>query len=303
MKSLFQLLLTSFYVINFSVVNGQSDSVSFFSASKKFNKSRFNTIIVSEAALLTGSTIALNQLWYKEYKTESFHFFNDWKEWKQVDKAGHAFTTYQIGRVGISLMKWSGVEDKKAAWIGGSLGSIYMTSIEVLDGFSSGWGFSATDIAANTVGSAIVISQHLIWGEQRINIKYSFRRSRYYELRPELLGSSFSENLIKDYNGQTYWLSVTPKYFFNAWPVPKWLAVSFGYGADGMVYARAEENNKTFFKQHRQYYLSLDIDLSEVKTKFAFLNTVLHTINFIKFPFPSIEYSSLRGFNGHYIGF
>jgi hypothetical protein len=39
----------------------------------------------------------------------------------------------------------------------------------------------------------------------------------------------------------------------------------------------------------RQFLLSLDIDLNKVKTNSKFLNTVLHTFGFLKFPAPAVE--------------
>src|SRR5690606_17210052 len=36
-----------------------------------------------------GTMIALYSAWYSKYDQTSFHTFNDWPEWKQVDKAGH----------------------------------------------------------------------------------------------------------------------------------------------------------------------------------------------------------------------
>ena len=49
--------------------------------------------------LVIGSTIAygitlvgLNELWFEDSGKQSFQFFNDNAEWKQVDKAGHFFS-------------------------------------------------------------------------------------------------------------------------------------------------------------------------------------------------------------------
>ena len=40
--------------------------------------------------------------------------------------------------------------------------------------------------------------------------------------------------MLKDYNGQTYWLSANLKSFFPGSNIPPWLNVAIGYGADGM---------------------------------------------------------------------
>ena len=54
--------------------------------------------------------------------------------------------------------------------------------------------------------------------------------------------------------------------FFKDQIVPKWLNIAFGYGADGMLTGSA--NDITFSNQNRmrQFYLSLDVDLTQIKT-------------------------------------
>ena len=53
------------------------------------------------------------------------------------------------------------------------------------------------------------------------------------------------------------------------------------------------------FPRYRQLYVSLDIDLSRIKTKSKLLNTVLRTINFIKIPSPTLEFNSLNQIKFH----
>ncbi|MFN6040018.1 MAG: hypothetical protein ACK452_16230, partial [Bacteroidota bacterium] len=47
-----------------------------------------------------------------------FHLFDDSKEWFQVDKFGHAYTCYQLGEIGINSLKWAGIKEEKAIWLG-----------------------------------------------------------------------------------------------------------------------------------------------------------------------------------------
>jgi hypothetical protein len=263
----------------------------------------------TEAALYGGSLIGLNALWYKDYPRSSFHSFNDNYEWLQMDKAGHMTTSYYIGRIGVGLNKWAGMERKKAIWFGGLLGSVYQSTIEILDGYSSEWGFSWGDFVANTAGSLLVVGQELAWNEQRVVLKYSFMQSEYSSYRPELLGSNLQENLLKDYNGQTYWLSVNPSSFMRGESkFPKWLNIAFGYGADGMTGGDFNPpyidggGNQVRFERCRQYYLSLDVDLTRIKTKSRLLKAVFYSVGFIKFPAPSLEFSE-KGVKGHLLGF
>jgi hypothetical protein len=253
--------------------------------------------------------IGLNQLWYKDYPRSSFHFFNDNSEWLQMDKMGHFTTSYYIGRLGIGLMKWTGVKRKKAIWYGGLLGLLYQSTIEVLDGYSSEWGFSPADFGANAAGSILVIGQALAWDEQRIVLKYSFQQSKYAKYRPSVLGNKLQENMLKDYNGQTYWLSVNLSSFMKKdTKFPKWLNIAAGYGAEGMTggefnppYIDAD-GYQINFERYRQFYLSLDVDLTRIKTKSRFLRSLFTTIGFIKFPAPALEFSK-KGTKGIWLGF
>jgi hypothetical protein len=69
-----------------------------------------------------------------------FHFFNDNKGWQYIDKFGHTFTSYFIGKYGIEFLEWADIKEKKALWFGGCLGFAFLSSVEVFDGFSTGWG-------------------------------------------------------------------------------------------------------------------------------------------------------------------
>lgn len=255
--------------------------------------------------LTAGSLVYLNQAWYKQYSSSSFHFFNDNSEWLQMDKCGHTFTTYQTGRMMMDAMEWCGSSKKATLFIGGLSGFAYMTAIEVMDGYSSGWGFSWGDMTANAIGAGFAIGQKALWKRQRIQLKFSYRSSPYAQYRPDQLGSSFSERILKDYNAQTYWLSVNISSFLgHDSKFPRWLNVAVGYGANGMIGAmynnivvEDEQGNTKTFDRYRQVYLSLDVDLTRIRTRSKFLKTVFTCVNIIKVPFPNLELSQggLRG--------
>ncbi|MBP8033629.1 MAG: DUF2279 domain-containing protein [Bacteroidia bacterium] len=254
---------------------------------------------VSTAALTGGSLVYLNQAWFQQYNTSKFHFFNDNDEWLQIDKCGHTFTNYQVARVMMGAMDWAGYSTKKQILIGGLSGFTYMTAIEIMDGYSAGWGFSWGDIGANTLGTGMAIGQKLLWKEQRIQLKFSFYSSPYAKYRPNVLGDEIYMQVLKDYNGQIYWLSVNPSSFIKKEnKFPKWLNIAVGYGANGMIGARdnnfliqdADGTIRTF-NRYRQGYLSLDVDFTRIKTKSRFLKSVFTCINVIKIPFPNLEVS------------
>jgi hypothetical protein len=159
-----------------------------------------------------------------------------------------------------------------------------------MDGFSSGWGFSGSDMLANGVGVGLAFSQDYFFKRQLIIPKFSFSRSSYAAVRPEILGSTYAEQLLKDYNGQTYWVSLPIASFINLPQRFKWICISLGYGCDAKLVG--SENTWNGFKARRQVYLSLDIDCSSLAPRHPKLNKVLTHLNFIKIPFPSIEFSS-----------
>jgi len=283
-----------------------SQNNTFFKPSDTLNIKRRNAVVISEVAVGGLTLLALNQLWYADFERSSFRTINDNSEWLQMDKIGHAFSSYQLGKFGADALRWTGVSEKNQLLYGATLGFGFLTAIEVLDGFSQEWGFSWGDFTANAAGTGLYVGQQLLWKEQRIAIKYSFRRTQYASQRPEKLGNGFSEELLKDYNGQTYWLSANLHSFFRQSKIPKWLNVAFGYGVDGLLSGNEDYIvNNALIKQNRsrQFYLSLDVDLTKIKTKSNTLKTIFSIFNAIKVPFPTVEFTDKNSIKLHYIYF
>ncbi|MBI1342621.1 MAG: DUF2279 domain-containing protein [Terrimonas sp.] len=265
-------------------------------------KTRVRLIGAINLAGYGGSLIILNNAWYKDYPRTSFHTFNDSREWLQVDKFGHAWTAYNTGKASAAMWKWAGLSNKKATWIGGLSGTAYLTVIEFLDAHSAEWGWSWADMGANLMGSGLFIAQQLAWEGQRIQYKFSFHRMRYRDSElgnraDELFGSSWYERMLKDYNGQTYWLSTNLKSFFRNSSFPPWLNIAVGYGADGMFggfeNVDKDQNNNIVFdrtdiSRKRQFYIAPDIDFTKIKTNSKFVKTLLSGLNAFKFPAPAL---------------
>ncbi len=252
---------------------------------------------------IAGSLYLLDRAWYADHERSSLHTFDDSGEWLQVDKAGHFFSAYTLGGWGYALLDRCGTDDRLSIWLGGGLGLIYLTGIEVLDGTSVGWGFSWTDMAANVAGTGFFIGQQLLWDEQRIRVKFSAHLTEFAQRRPELLGEGLAERILKDYNGQTIWISGDLNRLFGL-ELPPWLCIAGGYGATGMVSAHPPEPllNVFSYERRRQFYLSPDIDLTRIRTNSRFLRTTFFILNSVKFPAPALEYSKGR-IRGHWIYF
>lgn len=223
-----------------------------------------------------------------------------------MDKLGHVWASYNSGRASTAMWKWAGVESKKATWIGGLSSTLYLTVIEVLDAHSSKWGWSWADMGANLFGSGLYISQQLGWREQRIQFKFSFHHKNYSDpmlkqRADELFGESWTERMLKDYNGQTYWFSLNLRSFFQESSLPAWLNVALGYGADGMF--GGFENkwsdgdpgspiDRTDIKRYRQWYLAPDVNFSKIKTNSKAVRVLFAALDVFKFPSPSLELSN-----------
>ena len=257
---------------------------------KSYSSNNKNLLIISKVSLYTTALIGLNELWYKKYPKSKFQFINDNGEWLQMDKFGHAMTSYYTGYLGIKAYKWAGFSDNKSIWYGGMSGSLFLTIIEYLDGRSQQWGASYGDLIANTFGSFLVIGQEIAWHDQKIQLKYSYFPSKWAKYNTEQLGSTHLERVLKDYNGQTYWLSLNIKSLFNLEDknFPEWLNLAFGYSANAMVNPYRVLGDS--YARNRQFLMSFDIDLNKVKTKNKLINSIIHTFGFLKIPAPSLEF-------------
>lgn len=248
----------------------------------------------------------LYQTWYKNYPQTNLHAFNDIHEWKQIDKIGHVYSAYAESKASMEMWRWTGIDRKKRIWIGGMSGAVYQTVIETLDGFSAEWGWSWGDFAANIAGSGMLVAQELAWDEQRIQLKFSAHRKLYSDATlnqrsNKIFGNGTPERILKDYNGQTYWISTSLKPFFSSTKIPAWLQISIGTGAEGMFGGNEnigkDENNNIIFdrtdiKRYRQWYLAPDIDLTKIKTRKKGIKFALQVLNVIKFPMPTLEFSN-----------
>ena len=302
LKIIFLFTFSFFYTTSFFA----QDTIKFFQPSSEFNNKRFVSSIGVQAVGYGSSLALLSSVWYKKYEQTSFHFFDDSDEWLQMDKAGHFITSWYLGRIGTDLMKWSGVKQPKVIWIGFIGGFVYLTGIELMDGFSDGWGFSWSDFSANTLGTGLIMGQNFLEykgknfalanGVKGLSIKFYFHQTNFPNYRPGLLGKNLSEQIVKDYNGQTYWLSFNLSSFMKEETrFPKWLNIAAGYGGEYMITGSPHDfyvdpsGNSIWMERYRQYYLSLDVDVTRIKTKSHFLKTVFKTFSFIKIPAPAFE--------------
>ena len=274
-------------------------SLNSYSQDSSAYKKRLNWVRYGGLAAYTVGMIGLNEVWYSQSPRTSFHFFNDVAEWKQTDKTGHFFNAFQLSSITYQALTWAGSNKRKRALASSLIGLGLISSIEIFDGFSPDYGASVFDVAANASGCLLFLGQMTTWKEIRIYPKYSFSTSGLAKQNPSLLGSTITQQVIKDYNGQTVWLSMDIDKFTR---FPKWLNLAIGYGAQNMVKARDQENKLLGYHPYRQYYLSFDVDIKAIKTKSKFLKSVIYFVNMIKLPAPTLELSQGK-WKGHLLYF
>ena len=297
-----KLFILSFLLSSNTVFSQDSLAVE----TNKVNKKKLATAIVTESVLYTGLLSGLQFVWYKDSERVPFHLYDDSKGYLQIDKMGHAYGAYAESYLCYKWLRNAGVSKNKSLLYGGTMGIIMQTPIEVFDGIYEGWGFSWSDMAANTAGSLLLIGQELLFDKQLFQYKFSFQRSIYADQSNGYLGDTQLESLFYDYNGHSYWLSTNVNHLIKNDRIPDWLNIAVGYSANGMF---GEFENRSSWggvalpetERYRHFFLSPDLDWTKIPTKSKFVKSLFHALNFIKFPAPAIEYNTQGKLKAHWL--
>ncbi len=273
---------------------------SWLSPADSLDKRRLTIFAVAGGLAYASSFAVLNEYWYSQYPRGGFRFFNDWKEWNQMDKAGHVFGGYFQADWAYGVYRWMGYQEKTSIHLAMGTSLLMQTTIEVMDGFSKEWGFSWPDMASNVLGTALFGIQQNLWSEQKINMKVCSYRKNYTEnpivdqRAQSLFGRSYLERYLKDYNAQTIWLTTSVGRWMPQSAIPKWIGIGLGYGANHLMggFNNQWEVNGQIYRyepaRNRQLYLSLDLDLEKLNTNRAWLKSTLKILNLFKIPLPGL---------------
>ena len=311
-------LIYLFLLIGFSYAVGQVDSLSHATYRVDYTKRKKTLLYGVGSTYIAGST-GLYLAWYRQNPQSKFHFFDDRKEWLGMDKLGHVYSGYNQALIMHKGLKWAGYDDDKALLYSALVGIGFQSTIEIMDGFSSKWGFSNADFIANIVGVSGFVLQEKLWQEQRLTLKMSYWPVSYpsdivysesgafsvplNQRADDLYGAPIGR-FLKDYNGQTIWLSVHVSSFINNEIWPEWLSLAVGYSAENMYggfdnqWAINDENfilDPDLYPRYGQFVLALDYNLSSFRSRSPFVNTLLDLLNLLKFPSPALEYNRVEG--------
>ncbi len=198
-----------------------------------------------------------------------------------ADKGGHFFAAYVMSKFATDALMTSGFSHDLAVVSGGLIGAGYQFFVEVQDGFGRGWGFSPSDVYANTGGSVLHILQHFVPFFSNFQYKAEFLPAPWFGEKTR----KGSTNPIDDYSAWTWWVSVNvhnmlPEVAKPFWP--SWLNISVGYAARNLEWADAS----------RRYIIGLDWNLERILPEGgAFWNWLRQYLNVIKLPAPALEFA------------
>jgi len=250
------------------------------------------TAVVGGIFAATVVALHINQAnaWWKGQR-RSFHFVEDWQSALQVDKCGHAFGSYMMSYGTSEALMTSGFSWDDATLYGSIIGLCYQTYVESEDGFATDWGFSPSDWYADAMGAIFFLAQHHVPFLQNITPKWQFAPSEWTG-KPVI---NRPRTFIDDYNSSTFWYSfnvynVLPDDAKKYW-LP-WLNVAVGYGGDA-IDAITDPGQPPDQLGKRRYIVGLDLNLVTLLPDGPpFWNWFRQSLNYIKMPMPSIEFSN-----------
>ena len=125
-----------------------------------------------------------------------------------------------------------------------------------------------------------------------------------------LFGERGPERFLKDYNGQTIWVSADIKAFLPESRWPDFLNVALGFSANNLYggFSNSWQVNdeslsieSDLFPRSSQWVLALDYDLKSIKARSEFGRGVLRVLDIFKWPAPAVSYDTESGWAVHLV--
>lgn len=222
-----------------------------------------------------------------------FHFANDFDYAKNLDKGGHFFAGVALGEFFYEGYHWAGLSEFQSYfWAGVSAGLTHV-GIDIKDGFSPEWGYSVGDVLSGTLGGFWPMAERYVPAFRYFDYKWSYwiNSSAYYD-------QSETDLFADDYVNQTHWLSVKvdrllPQSWARFWP--DGLALATGVSIDEGVYTQGQGHGRY------EWYVGPDWDLEGLfKPKSRWARKVVNTLNYIRFPAPTLQVYPYRRWHWAY---
>ena len=215
-----------------------------------------NALIIGTGATLVAAYGMSN--WWQAgfgggFKATNEAWFGADTEFGGADKAGHLYMNYAGVRLLTPLFEYAGnLRDASVSLAAWSTFGIY-TGVEIVDGFSKRWKFSAQDEIANAAGVllGLALETHREL-DSILDFRVDYRPSRPSHFDP-----------FGDYSGQKYLFVVKADGFapLRESRFLRYLEVAVGYGTRG--YHNGDE-------RHRDTYVGLSLNLARLLADTAY---------------------------------
>lgn len=246
---------------------------------------------VAYAGLAVSMHVNQQNAWWRDQSGE-FKIIDDIEYARGLDKLGHIWAGYMTSRVSADMLMECGFNYDASTLIGGGLGILYTTYVEVNDGFAQNWGFSPSDAVANLAGVGFYVAQSYVPFLQNFSPRWSY-------IPPTWTGDADINHrpstFIDDYNGTTFWLAANvnnmlPTDAAEYWP--DWMMISVGYGIRNYAVEVVDPDGNVSFKPvTRRFLIGLDYDWMKIipESEFGFFNYLRQMLNHIRLPAPTLE--------------
>ncbi len=242
------------------------------------NGTRLAIVCGTAAAGITAIHLYQQNAWWKDHRT-SFHFREDLEYASNVDKIGHVYGASLLTFLFSRSLQWANLSERSSLLWGASAATLFQTYVEIEDGFSAYWGFDRVDFAADLVGAWYPVAQHYVPALKNVQLRFSY-------LPKDAGGPSAiagqTKTVIDDYEGQTFWLTITPHSWLpegNRW-WPSFLGIAVGVAV----------RNNTSADRYLAWYLAPELDFrSIIPRDTAFLTMLGEALNFLHLPMPAVR--------------
>ncbi len=185
----------------------------------------------------------------------------------------HVTASYQLSQGAALAWRWACASPGAAAWLGAATAFAAGLPKKVVDGFHPA-GFEASKNLANAVGAALP-ALHQQWPATRVvMLKAWYWPSAEFRAR-----SGGEPQLLSDYAGQRYYLSVNPARLPAVRWWPRWLGVAVGHGATAWATAPVRP----------LWYAGLDLEFRGLPIHAAWWPKVAAVLDQVHFPAPGLR--------------
>jgi Predicted periplasmic lipoprotein (DUF2279) len=234
------------------------------------------------AGVFTAMHIYYKDTWWKDQR-RFFKFAEDGYYPRNVDKVSHIYTANVFTEATAIAYEWSGISPDKSLLYGAITAMAYETYIEINDGFAPIWGFDWEDMGANFFGVLYPFFQREFPILNNFTFKWSFKPGW---IKRKVSNSS---DLLDDYTNMTFWLGVSPEGLLPkkaAKYYPGFLGFAVGLSIKNASHALGGTTNA-----YREWFISLDYDITKLPGKTDFLKKLKKILNFYHFPAPAVRVS------------